>query len=80
MTLRIFVSRDAGAIAVGADEVAMALEQVATKRGLTIEIVYVAAFIGLAFRSFVVMLASILPGIFPVVLAGTLLWVLDEGL
>jgi predicted RND superfamily exporter protein len=49
-------------------------------RGLTIEIVFVAAFIGLAFRSFVVMFASILPGIFPVVLAGTLLWAIGEGL
>jgi predicted RND superfamily exporter protein len=47
---------------------------------LTVEIVFVAAFIGLAFRSFVVMLASILPGIFPVVLAGTVLWLLGEGL
>src|SRR5262249_28602412 len=43
-------------------------------RGLTVEIVFVAAFIGLAFRSLVVMFAAILPGIFPVVLAGTLLW------
>jgi hypothetical protein len=34
---------------------------------------FVAAFIGLAFRSFVVMLASVLPGIFQVVLSGTLL-------
>ena len=49
-------------------------------RGLTIEIVFVAAFIGLAFRSVVVMFASILPGIFPVVLAGTILWALGEGL
>jgi hypothetical protein len=49
-------------------------------RGLTIEIVFVAAFIGLAFRSLVVMFASILPGIFPVVLAGTLLWLMGEGL
>jgi predicted RND superfamily exporter protein len=48
--------------------------------GLTIEIVFVAAFIGLAFRSFAVMLASILPGIFPVVLAGTVLWAMGEGL
>lgn len=48
--------------------------------GLTIEIVFVAAFIGLAFRSVVVMLASILPGIFPVVLAGTVLWAMGEGL
>jgi len=49
-------------------------------RGLTVEIVFVAAFIGLAFRSVVVMFASILPGIFPVVLAGTLLWAIGEGL
>ena len=49
-------------------------------RGLTIEIVFVAAFIGLAFRSLAVMLASILPGIFPVVLAGTVLWAMGEGL
>jgi hypothetical protein len=49
-------------------------------RGLTIEIVFVAAFIGIAFRSFAVMLASILPGIFPVVLAGTVLWTMGEGL
>jgi predicted RND superfamily exporter protein len=49
-------------------------------RGLTIEIVFVAAFIGLAFRSVVVMFASVLPGIFPVVLAGTVLWAMGEGL
>ena len=49
-------------------------------RGLTLEFLFVAAFIGLAFRSFVVMLASILPGIFPVVLSGMVLWALGEGL
>jgi predicted RND superfamily exporter protein len=49
-------------------------------RGLTIEIVFVAAFIGLAFRSFIVMLASIMPGIFPIFLAGAVLWLLGEGL
>ena len=48
--------------------------------GLTIEFAFVAVFIGLAFRSWVVMFASILPGIFPVVLSGTVLWVLGEGL
>ena len=48
-------------------------------RALTIEIIFVAAFIGLAFRSFAVMFASILPGIFPVVLAGTVLWAMGEG-
>ena len=49
-------------------------------QALTVEIVFVAAFIGLAFRSFVVMLVSILPGIFPVVMAGTVLWAMGEGL
>jgi formate dehydrogenase iron-sulfur subunit len=39
MTPRIFVSRDAGAVAVGADEVALAFEQAAAKRGASIEIV-----------------------------------------
>ena len=48
--------------------------------GLTIEFALVAIFIGLAFRSVVVMFACILPGIFPVVLSGTVLWVLGEGL
>jgi hypothetical protein len=49
-------------------------------RGLTIEIVFVAAFIGLAFRSPLVMLISILPGLFPIVLAGSLLWITGHGL
>jgi predicted RND superfamily exporter protein len=48
--------------------------------GLTIEFALVAVFIGLAFRSWVVMFACILPGIFPVVLSGTVLWALGEGL
>ncbi|HEY0911200.1 MAG TPA: formate dehydrogenase, partial [Bradyrhizobium sp.] len=39
MSLRIFVSRDAGAVAVGADEIALALTQAANKRGVEIEIV-----------------------------------------
>jgi predicted RND superfamily exporter protein len=49
-------------------------------RALTVEIVFVASFIGLAFRSFTVMLASILPGIFPIVASGAVLWALGEGL
>src|SRR6478736_4637973 len=49
-------------------------------RALTVEIVFVAAFIGIAFRSLVVMLVSILPGIFPVVMAGAVLWAMGEGL
>jgi len=39
MTLRLFIPRDAGAVAVGADEVALALEQAAAKRSIAIEIV-----------------------------------------
>jgi formate dehydrogenase iron-sulfur subunit len=39
MNLRIFVPRDAGAVAVGADEVALALEQAASKRGVPADIV-----------------------------------------
>jgi hypothetical protein len=49
-------------------------------RGLTIEIVFVAAFIGLAFRSVIVMLASILPGIFPIFVAGSVLALSGKGL
>ncbi|HEY3794329.1 MAG TPA: MMPL family transporter, partial [Bradyrhizobium sp.] len=49
-------------------------------RGLTVEFALVAIFIGLAFRSVVVMFSCILPGIFPVVLSGTVLYLLGEGL
>ena len=48
--------------------------------GLTIEIAFVAAFIGLAFWSPVVMLISILPGLFPIVLAGCMLLLTGQGL
>ena len=49
-------------------------------RGLTVEFLLVAIFIGLAFRSVVVMLSCILPGIFPVVASGTVLAIMGEGL
>jgi uncharacterized protein len=49
-------------------------------RGLTIEFLFVAAFIGLAFRSWRVALAALLPGIFPIVAAGALLAAVGEGL
>ena len=39
MKMKIFVPRDATAVAVGADEVVAAFEQIAAKRGLPIEIV-----------------------------------------
>jgi predicted RND superfamily exporter protein len=48
--------------------------------GLTIEIAFVAAFIGLAFWSPIVMLISILPGLFPIVLAGCMLLLTGQGL
>ncbi len=49
-------------------------------QALTVEIVFVAAFIGLAFRSLFVMAVSILPGIFPIVVSGAVLWAMGEGL
>jgi predicted RND superfamily exporter protein len=49
-------------------------------RALTVEIVFVAAFIGLAFRSVTVMVVSILPGIFPILASGAVLWMLGDGL
>jgi uncharacterized protein len=48
--------------------------------GMTIEIIFVAGFIGLAFRSWVVALAVIPPGIFPVLVSGDMLWALGDGL
>ena len=38
MTMRIFIPRDAGAVGVGADEVALAVAQAAAARGTPIEI------------------------------------------
>lgn len=49
-------------------------------RALTIEVIGVAAFIGLAFRSFTAVLVSLLPAIFPIVVSGTVLWAMGEGL
>src|ERR1700712_4053281 len=49
-------------------------------RGLTVEFLLVAVFIGLAFRSVVVMFSCILPGIFPVVASGTVLAIMGGGL
>jgi formate dehydrogenase iron-sulfur subunit len=39
MTMRISIPRDAGAVAVGADDVALALSEAATARGISIDIV-----------------------------------------
>ncbi|PPQ40532.1 hypothetical protein SAMN06265338_102154 [Rhodoblastus acidophilus] len=49
-------------------------------RGLTIEFAFVAAFIGLAFRSLPVALACVPAGVFPVFAAGGLLRALGDGL
>jgi len=49
-------------------------------KALTIEIVFVAAFIGLAFRSVVVLFSAILPAIFPILASGVLLWGVGMGL
>jgi uncharacterized protein len=49
-------------------------------RGLTVEIIFVAAFIGAAFRSIAVMLAAIMPAVFPVFVAGAVLWIFGQGL
>ncbi len=49
-------------------------------KALTIEIIFVAAFIGLAFRSVIVMLSAILPAIFPILASGVLLWLVGKGL
>lgn len=47
---------------------------------LTVEMVVVAAFIGLAFRSITVMLVSVMPGLFPILASGAVLWAMGEGL
>ncbi len=47
---------------------------------LTVEFVFIAAFIGLAFRSPAIGAACLLPGLFPVVAAGSLLRLLGHGL
>ena len=67
-----------GLAAIAARNSASMIEKL--NRGLTVEFALVAIFIGLAFRSPVVMFACILPGIFPVVMSGTVLWLMGEGL
>jgi len=49
-------------------------------RGITVEVVLVAAFLGLVFRSARILLASLMPAVFPVFATGTLLWMLGDGL
>lgn len=47
---------------------------------LTVEMIFVALLIGLAFRSLSVMIVAILPGLFPIVISGAVLWWFNEGL
>jgi predicted RND superfamily exporter protein len=48
--------------------------------GLVVEMIFVAALIGIAFRSLFVMAIAFLPGLFPIVISGAVLWWFDEGL
>jgi predicted RND superfamily exporter protein len=47
---------------------------------LTSEMVFVAVLLGLAFGSAFIMAIAVLPGLFPIVIAGAVLWWFDEGL
>ncbi len=49
-------------------------------RGLTMEFAFIAAFIGVAFRSIPVALSCLPTGVFPVLVAGAILRILGEGL
>ena len=49
-------------------------------RGLMFAIIVVIAMIGIAFRSFKIMLLSIMPNLFPIVAAGSLLFLTGGGL
>jgi predicted RND superfamily exporter protein len=49
-------------------------------KGLTIEMAFVAVLLGLAFRSLFVAAVAVLPGIFPIVIAGAVLWWFGQGL
>jgi predicted RND superfamily exporter protein len=48
--------------------------------GLTIEMAFIAVLLGLAFRSLFVAAIAVLPGLFPIVIAGAVLWWFAEGL
>src|SRR5690606_30083140 len=67
-----------GLAAIAARNSSLMIDQLA--ESLTWEMIAVALLIGIAFRSVVVMVISILPGLFPIVVAGSVLWYLDDGL
>ena len=47
---------------------------------LMVEMIFVAVLLGLAFRSLLVMVVAVLPGLFPIVISGAVLWWFNEGL
>ena len=49
-------------------------------KGLTLEMAFVAVLLGLAFRSVFVAVVAVLPGLFPIVIAGAVLWWFGQGL
>jgi predicted RND superfamily exporter protein len=49
-------------------------------KGLTLEMAFVAVLLGLAFRSVFVAAVAVLPGLFPIVIAGAVLWWFGQGL
>ena len=67
-----------GLSAIAARNSALMIEQLT--ESLTWEMIAVALLIGIAFRSVLVMIVAILPGLFPIVVAGALLYMLDDGL
>jgi predicted RND superfamily exporter protein len=48
--------------------------------GLTVEMAFIAVLLGIAFRSAFVAVVAVLPGLFPIVIAGAVLWWFGEGL
>jgi predicted RND superfamily exporter protein len=67
-----------GLSAIAARNSASMIQQLSTS--LTVEMVFVAGLIGIAFRSVLVMAVAVLPGLFPIVIAGAVLWWFNEGL
>ncbi len=67
-----------GLSAIAARNSASMIQQLSSS--LTIEMVFVAVLLGIAFRSLLVMIVAILPGLFPIVISGAVLWYFNEGL
>jgi len=67
-----------GLSAIAARNSASMIEQLT--ESLTVEMLLVAVLLGIVFRSLVVMVVAVLPGLFPIVISGAVLWWFDEGL